>query len=260
MKHIKVWRQLVSCSFGSFASNRIDSFSYLTGKLMRFGFFWLFITSVFRFTPSFVGYTKQEVLLFFLTFNFVDVLAQIFFRGIYLFTSDVRKGNFDFVLAKPVNPLFFILSRLIDILDFVFLFPIMGCLVYVVMQLPYALSAGSFFWYFAYIVLGLVIILGIHIFTASIAIWTEESEHVIWLYREGMTIGRFPPDMLPGSLQFLFTYVIPIIVVVSYPTKALLGELGYIHGMIAVLIACGFLGVSLVFWKKALRAYSSASS
>src|SRR4030066_1755768 len=128
--HFRVWRRLSALAIGASLSSRVASATFLLGKLVRFRFFPLLIVSIFRFTKTMAGYTQYEVILFYLTFNLIDVFAQAFFRGIYLFKNDVMRGTFDYVLSKPVNALFYSMSRLTDILDIVFLVPIVLLIAY----------------------------------------------------------------------------------------------------------------------------------
>ncbi len=260
MKYWKIWKQLTTLAFSSTASNRIDAGSYLIGKIIRFGFFWLLIVSIFLHTPLFAGYDKNEILLFFLTFNVVDVGAQALLRGIYLMRDDVRKGNFDYLLTKPVNTLFHTLSRLTDVLDALFLLPIAGLLVYVLIQLSHNVTFWGFIGYFAFLIVSFSLVVSIHILSASLTVWTMESENGIWFYRESMTLGRFPPEIFSYTIQMIFTFVLPVIVMVAFPVKALLGTLSGAWIATAVLIAVVFAVVSLSLWKKSLSHYSSASS
>ena len=46
-------------------------------------------------TKSIAGYTIDEALIFYLTFNYIDVVAQMFLRGGVL-SGKVRSGEFDF--------------------------------------------------------------------------------------------------------------------------------------------------------------------
>ncbi len=260
MKYFKVWKQLSSNAISSYLTNRIDAASYFIGKLIRFGFFLLLIFSIFNFTDSLAGYGKYEVILFFLTFNLVDVLAQAFFRGIYLFKDDVRLGNFDYIISKPINPLFYALTRLTDILDIIFLAPIILLIIYIIPQLSVAVTWINVLFYIVFLIMGQIIILGIHILSACVTIWTMESENFIWLYRESMTIGRFPPEIYSSFIQFVFTFIMPIIIVVAFPTRALLGLIDFNSILIAAGITVIFFGGSLFLWKISLRHYSSASS
>ncbi|RLC36242.1 hypothetical protein DRH27_05520 [Candidatus Falkowbacteria bacterium] len=260
MKYLKVWKQLSACAIGSYLSNRIDITSYFIGKLVRFGFFILLIVSIFNFTDSLAGYGKYEVLLFFLTFNLVDVFPQAFFRGIYSFREDVRKGNFDFALIKPLNPLFYIMTKLTDILDIIFLIPIIFLIIYTVIKLEITLTLVNILLYLIFIIVGQLIILGIHIISACVTIWTLESENFIWFYRESMTIGRFPPEILSLTVQFIFTFLMPIIIVVAFPVKILLGTLAIRWVLFALLYSFVFFFFSILLWRTSLKRYSSASS
>lgn len=257
---MRVWRRLVLNAFSTVASNRLDAAGYFVGKLIRFAFFWLFILAVFRFTTTIAGYSKYETLLFFLTFNLVDVGAQVFFRGIYLLKYDVRRGNFDYTLTKPIHPLFYTMTRLTDLLDLIFLLPILTLLIYVIAHLPTTLTLTHIATYIMLILLGLGIILAIHIISAAITISTVESDQFLWLYRETIGIGRFPPDIFHPPIQFIFTYLLPIIVAISFPAKALLGALTPNNLTTALFMSLMAILLALFVWHKSLRHYSSASS
>lgn len=259
MKHLRIWIKLTKNAFSSFLSNRLDSVSYLLGKLLRFGFFLILIHSLFEHTSTLAGYTREQTLIFFLTFNVVDVLTSAFFRGIYFFKSDVLRGAFDGVLTKPVNALFYSLSRLTDLLDFIFLLPIVFLLIKNIVALPQV----TFVQVFSYILLlffGLIIATSIHIFSAAISLRTAESDNVIWLYREVVALGRFPPEILSSQLQIIFTYFLPVIVIVAFPVKALFGTLPLWSFFVSPLLTLLFLGFSIILWRHSLRFYSSASS
>lgn len=260
MKYLKVWKQLANCAINSYFSNRINYVAFFIGKLIRFGFFLLLIISIFRFTKSLAGYSKYEVILFFLTFNLIDVLTQALFRGIYLFKRDVRTGNFDYIISKPINSLFYCLSRLVDIADIIFLIPIIALIIYTILKLSISITILNIIYYLIFIFLGLLITLSIHIVSASITIWTMESENFIWFYRESMAIGRFPPEIFSSSMQFIFTFIMPIIIIVAFPAKALLGILGWQSALVALIYSISFFILSLLIWKKSLKYYSSASS
>lgn len=259
-RYFKIWLQLAKNSFANFLSNRIDAASYLAGKLFRFGFFWLMIISIFQFTDNLAGYTKFELLLFFLTFNLIDVSTSIVFRGIYEFKNDIRRGNFDFAMVKPVNPLFMALTKIFDWLDLIFIVPIAVLLIYVIANLPQYLTLMNISLYIIFLALGFLIALGLHILSACITMLTIEGENFVWLYRDLLTFGRFPPEIYSPQIKFLLTYVMPIIVIVAFPAKAFLGRLDLISMVVAAIIAVAFFGGSLLLWNLSLKKYSSASS
>jgi ABC-2 type transport system permease protein len=260
MKYWKVWKQLTNCAVSSYLSNRIDSASYFIGKIIRFGFFILLIFSIYRFTDNIAGYSKYQALLFFLTYNLLDVASQAFFRGIYMFKDDVKRGDFDFALIRPVNPLFYTMTKIMDILDFIFLAIIIGAIIYSVIKLHVAITAVNLILYFILLFLGLLIITGIHILSASFTIKTVENENLIWLYRNTIAAGRFPPDIYSPAFQFIFTFILPVIIIVGFPVKAFLGILSWPWIIFACVYAVAFFALSVLLWKWSLKKYSSASS
>jgi len=260
MKYFKVLKQLIAMSAGTYLASRLDIASYFLGKLVRFGFFLLFLLALFTWTDNLVGYSAHETILFFLTFNLIDVLAQAFFRGIYLIKNDVKQGNFDFALARPVSPLFYSMLRMVDILDIIFLLPIIGLIIWAVAKLNIVISVMGLFAYLAFVFLSLILVLAIHVLSAAVTIYFVETENFIWLYRELMTIGRVPPEIFSPAISFLFTFIFPIIIIVAFPVKIILGILTPEYMILSIFYAAFFFLFSLVLWEKALLKYGSASS
>ena len=102
----------------------ISSLGYLLGTFVRLGFFLFFLVSIFKHTDALVGYSLPEAALFFLTFNLVDILAQLFFRGVYGVRSLIREGDFDYFLIQPANVLFRVAFQTVDFLDVVTILPV----------------------------------------------------------------------------------------------------------------------------------------
>lgn len=258
-KYIKIYIQLVNCAFSSYLSNRIDSIGYFLGKIVRFTFFLILLISIFRFTDNLAGYGMYEVILFFLTFNLIDIGAQFLFRGVYFLKTDIIRGQFDYILLKPVNKLFYTMSRLVDILDLITVFLIISGIVYAFLLIP-GINFQMIGLYILLIINAMVIVFAIHVLLASLSIRYYESENLIWLYRESMTFGRMPPEIYSGTIQFIFTFLMPIFIMVAYPVKLMLGMLDVRMFIFAILFSIFGVAVSLWFWKNSLNYYSSASS
>ncbi|MCL5965761.1 MAG: ABC-2 family transporter protein [Deltaproteobacteria bacterium] len=259
-RYLRIWKQLTRCAFLAYGSNAIDAATYFLGKLVRFGFFLLLIHSLFDHTDNLGGYDRHEAILFFLTFNLTDVLAQAFLRGIYQLQGDIRLGKFDYVISKPVDPLFYSLARLTDILDIIFLVPIVLLIVVTVYQLKAALTVAAVAVYLLLVLLGMAIVLSLHIVSGALTVWTMETENLIWLYRESMTIGRFPPEIYSDVIRFIYTYIMPVIIIIAFPVKGMLGRLAAGDILLAFAAAMIFLAGSVVLWRASLKRYSSASS
>lgn len=258
IRYLKIWKRLATLMIATMFSNRIDSSSYLLGKILRFLFFVAFILALFRENTTFLGYDTNEFLLVFFTFNIVDLLSQILYRGVYFFPDDVRKGIFDFSLVKPVNPLFAAMVRL-DILDLFFITPVIGATIYAMAQME-GITALNVLFYVVFLVIGLIIGTAFHVLSAAFTIQSPDNNGFIWFYREVFGISRFPEETFSGLLRGFFTFVIPAFIVATYPVKVLLGELGLSSAILGILYAIIFFGTSLLIWRWSLKKYSSASS
>lgn len=259
-KYFRVWKQLVVLAFGSYVSNRVEYGSYFLGKIVRFAFFLLMVLAIFNHAQNVAGYTKHQVIIFFLTAFFMDSLGQAFFRGIYLFRQDIQRASFDYVLVKPINSLFFILTRMTDLLDIVLLAPLVAMITYTFSKLGVWGDSAAISQYSLFVAVGFVVVTSLHIFSAAFTTWTMESEVFIWFYRTATFAALFPPEIFSHPIQLFFTFIIPIVIIVAVPAKALLGILTFKAALVALAVAIAFFGGSLLLWKASLKHYSSASS
>ena len=92
------------------------------------------------------------------------------------------------------------------------------------------------------------------------AVLTQELENTIWIYRDLMTLGRFPSDIYAAPMKNILTFVIPIAVMISFPAKACLGKLSVGWMIQAAIMAMTSVTLSLFFWRFATRRYTSVSS
>jgi ABC-2 type transport system permease protein len=250
---------LTRYSFQSLMVTRLGTILFISGKLLRFFFFLSFLIILVTKTKVLAGFTLWQIILFYLTFNFIDSACQMFFRDVYRFRQQVVTGSFDFILLKPINPLFRILFGGSDTLDLITLIPFIFMLVFVSTKI----SGITFFGVVSYILLILnafVIATSFHIIVVSLAVFTTEIDHAIMMYRDFTGMGRFPIHIYTQPLQSLVTFIIPVGIMMTYPVDALLGLLSYQSIIISFCIGFGFFSFSIFFWKYAIRRYCSASS
>lgn len=263
-KYLSVWVRLAQMAFLVQCSTRLASLGWLGGKCVRLFFFLIFLTAIFKHIPTVAGYSLLEIAFFFLTYNVVDIIAQLFFRGIYMIGRDIREGDMDFYLIQPVNTLFRISSNLVDFLDFLTLLPVLALIVFLLPKVVAGASAlTSFFHILLYLALcfnGVLIAFSLHVFVASLTVRTQQMENTIWLYRDMMSLGRFPVEIYAKPIQYILTLILPVAVMVSYPSKMLLNLLSAEKIIFAFSLAAILLVISLSVWRGALKHYCSISS
>lgn len=257
--YIIIWKKLTVNSFLISLSSRVSALLFLTGKLLRFIFFFIFLSALFGNANTLAGYTSVQILLFFMTFNLIDTVTQLFFREAYRFRPLVVSGDFDLILVKPMNPLFRALAGGADPLDLIMLIPYTVTLVIVISRIP-AVTITSVVLYCLLVINGLIIATGFHIIVLALAILTTEIDNTIMIYRDLTSMGRFPVDIYKEPIRTLILYIVPVGIMMTIPAKAMLGLL--YPGIIftSVLIGGIFFVFALKFWAFALTKYTSASS
>lgn len=261
MRYLKVWIKLAKMRFRElYIESRLNSLFLILGKLVRFTFFFIFIVALLTKTQKLAGFSLYQTLLFFMTFNLIDITSQFLLRGTYAVRSMIDRGQIDLFLAQPVNTLFRIAADIIDLLDLATLIPVVFVLGIIIARLEMPISFGSFIFYLLLCFNALLIALSIHIIIIALSILTQEISSEIWIYRDLMTMGRFPVDIYSKTIQFALTFIIPIAVMVSFPAKVLLGVLSPSWVIVSFIIGAIFLTASLKFWNFALKNYTSVSS
>jgi ABC-2 type transport system permease protein len=247
-------------SFYGQMSYGLGSAGFLLGKVIRLIFFFTYIVAIFKHTNTLAGYTLAETVLFFLTFNIVDITAMVFFRGIYSARHVVEDGDLDYYLIQPCSSLFRMSASNLDFLDVATMLPVLWLFATTWPKLPGAIGLLAVVFYLLLIVNGIAIALAMHIFVAALAVWTQELENTIWIYRDMMFLGRFPVDIYAAPMRWALIVFIPIGVMTSFPAKALLGLLSARWIIYSVGLGTISMAASLWFWRQALKRYTSVSS
>lgn len=254
----KIWWLLTRNSFSIVLSQRVALLFFLAGKILRFVFFVGFLVFLIQGTKGLAGYSGNQAIFFFLVFNLVDVLAQFFFREVYRFRPKIVSGDFDLTLVKPANALFISLLGGADIIDFITIPPLVIATWYFASLLN---PSGLSIFYFALLfVNGLLIAAAFHIAVLALAIITLEIDHMVMIYRDLTSFGRFPVDIYKQPIAAMLTYLIPVGIMVTFPAKALMGLMTTNGIMASLLVGAVALTLSLRFWNFALTKYTSASS
>lgn len=258
-KYPKVWWLYTANSFQTQLNIRWGLALFLFAKILRFGTFTFFLVVLLSSTKVLAGYSLDQVILFFLSFNLLDIVSQLLFREVYRFRTAVVSGNFDFYLIKPLNPLFRSLFTGADLLDFITLIPLLFAVAYFINKLQ-VVGMLNLVGYLLMLLVGFLIALSFHILVLSLGILTTEVDNAIFIYRDLVGMGRVPVDIYMEPIRGLITFIIPVGIMMTFPSKALMGLLSLTSVVYAIFFAIFLFYFSLRAWRFALKRYSSASS
>ncbi|BCX14570.1 MAG: hypothetical protein KatS3mg088_253 [Patescibacteria group bacterium] len=257
-RYLKIWFILNKKTMLLHFSRKFGFFVFLIGKILRFIFFITFLFFILKKTGGLGTYSSEQVILFFVVFNLISIISQMFFRGVYTFRQMVVSGNFDLVLSKPFDPLFRVVFGGFDFIDLVTIPPLVLVLFFVAQAInPSFLDVILFS---LLLINSLFISFSIHTLIVSFSIITLEIDHIVMIYRDLETMARFPLEIYGPKIATFLTYFIPLGIMVSFPAKVLMGLLNWRFVLFSFLFAFIFYFVSVKFWNFALRKYTSASS
>jgi len=255
-RNLKIFLLFGYQSLKTTGQSRQAIFIFTLGKILRFIFLFGVIFLVFSKTKIIAGWSLKQVVILYLTFNFIDTFSQLLYREVYRFRPQVISGNLDLILVKPYHPFLRVLVGGVDFLDLLLLVPYFFLLLFFIFQEK--ISFFSFFLYLTLVINGLIISTAFHIFVLALGLLTTEVDNAIMIYRDILNLGRFPIEIYQQIISFIFTFIIPIGVMITFPVKALFHFLSFDNIVFAFFISFLLLLLSIKFWQIGLKKYQSA--
>ncbi len=173
----------------------------------------------------------------------------------------IRKGTLDFVLLKPADAQFLVSTqkfqpwRVIDVLGGVGIFAVafhrLG-------RWPTPAHVVA-----AVLLLGCaaLILYSLWILVVSAAFFVVKVDNLSFLFVSIFDAARWPADVFRGILRAVFTFVIPLAIMTTFPARALLGkDFGPVNAAGALAGAVAFAAFARLVWQRSIGRYTSASS
>lgn len=240
--------------------NRWTNLLFMSGKIIRLGMTLLVFFLIKENISSFAGYTPDQMIMFFLTYQFIDTITQVFYRGVYIFSQKIRSGEFDFMLTKPISTLFQALTGRPDFNDALFIIPTTALSIWIALQLDVVMTTSSALWYGALLLNAFLIATALHILIMAVGVITTEIDGAVWIYRDLMQMGRFPVSIYLAPVRWALFFIVPVGMMITIPTEVLVQAPPTYSMALAVLFGISFFLASLRIWNWSLKQYSSASS
>lgn len=239
--------------------------------------FWFFaqialFKVIFREVSNIREWNQHQYFAFMATGMLINAIVETFFMpNCAEFSEKIRTGRLDFALTKPIDTQFLVsLERVnLNMLSQVIL--ALGLLLRSLWMTGLPVSVFQVVLYVIYVIAGVVFFYSMMITTActSILFGRNQGLYDFWFYitvfaRYPRSIydGRIDGQVEPGeAIQFLFSFLIPILLVVTIPAQVIVGTLSSWQLASVSLIASmiGLLIARMVFqWS--LNHYRSASS
>lgn len=209
----------------------IEAVSSLSWAIMNVGFYWI----IFEHTTSIgqnTGWGKYEFFVFMGTTWIINSIVQAFFMpNSEEFSELIRTGGLDFAMLKPIDTQFLVSLRKVNWSSLSNL--LLGTVLVVVSLFhlvnrpddPWIFHPVILFVYPLYILCGVMILYSLMICLASTSVWLGRNQTLydFWFYITNFS--RYPMEIYSRGwgwpLLFLFTFVVPVLVVVNVPARLL---------------------------------------
>lgn len=209
--------------------------------------------------PGIPGWTFGEALLVTGWFILLQgVLDGAINPGLQAVIDHIRKGTLDFVLLKPADAQFLVSTarfHLWRVFSLVTAGVIFGLAFARIDAAPTPGGVGM-----AVVLLAAAVLLlySLWILIVSAAFIVVKVDNLTYLFSSIFDAARWPSSVFRGAVKFLFTFVIPLAVMTTYPAEALLGRLELSTLAASVVGALFFAAAARAVWLRSIGHYTSA--
>ncbi len=172
----------------------------------------------------------------------------------------IRKGTLDFVLLKPADAQFLVSTakfepwRVLDLGGALAIFAI----AFVRLRRPPA--PGDVLAALLLLLCAAWTLYSLWILVVSAAFYVVKVDNLTFLFSSIFDAARWPATVFRGVWRVVFTIVIPLSLMTTYPAMALLGRLDLRTALLSGLGAGALAALSRAVWLRAISRYTSASS
>ncbi len=233
------------------------------GALALFWIGWSLVplAVVFGHRPSVAGWTYEEALVVIGWFTLMKgVLEGAVNPSLQSVVEHIRKGTLDFVLLKPADAQFLTSTARFEpwrILDLLGALAIFGVAFHRMGRVPAPQHVAG-----ALVLLGCAAwtLYSLWILVISAAFYVVKVDNLSFLFSSIFDAARWPASVFRGAWRLVFTFVIPLALMTTYPALALLGQLDLRTAAGALLGSVAFAAFSRLVWLRSISRYTSASS
>jgi ABC-2 type transport system permease protein len=216
---------------------------------------------VFEDRGQIAGWSRGEALLVVGWFTLMEaVIEGAISPSLTSVVDHIRKGTLDFVLLKPADAQFLVstarfqpwkaTNTVTAVAIFAYAFHEIG-------RAPEPLHVAASV---VLLVTATSILYSLWILTVSTAFYVVKVDNLSYLFSSIFDAARWPVSVFRGLVRVVFTFVIPLALMTTFPAQAMLGQLDGPTMAASVAGALAFSAVARIIWLRSIGKYTSASS
>src|SRR6195256_3910850 len=262
-RYLQIWGIMLRNSLIRELSFKINFILWMVVEVLWFCGQIVFFGIIFGQVDHIGDWSKWEVILLVGTHQMIAQLFQaFFFVNVSNIPELVRTGRLDRLLVLPIDSQFAVSTKQFG-LDSV-INAIVGAVVVCVSlsKLGVIPTPMSVVLYLIALGFGIAVHYSIMLSLAAVSFWIVRAQGLVYGYFNFLNIARYPDAIFPRLFKIIFGWIIPVVIVANIPARLLIKSLGQPFPLMLHLVIASTVvfWLSRVFWRFALRHYSSASS
>jgi len=262
LRYIKINLVLFRNSFIRDSQMPVHIISSFTWRILDIIISLIFFNVIFSNIQNLAGWNYWQV-VFLYAFSRTIILTHNAWtkRGVQSMATDlIRRGEFDFYLAKPVDSMIMVSIKSPRIYNFITLAFMIPLGIYAAIKSGMPIGLDNVFWFLILAALGFILYYFLMILCVIPAFWFIR----LWAISEIMdklnTFMRYPAGIFSEGIKVAVLVLFPIVTASYLPASILFypPKIEYIVYMI--LITAAFGALTRYLWGLGVKSYSSASS
>ena len=259
-RYLRIYKAIVKINTALIFAYRANFINHLFSTFVWGAFNVIWILLLTTKTKYVSGWRSDELVI--ITVGYViitGVYYSLFAHNFENFSRIIDRGEFDGVLLKPLDAQFqtsmlrvSFASLIRTILGGVFL-------IWWISFHQYNIGLFQVVSFITLIGVGVMMMYAVWFFFITLLIWYPNLNNMIEFLYTINGFVRYPTEMLKASGLTPLLLFIPLSLIVATPVKVLLQKNAWGDVGLLLVLAIGLFALSRIFWKYALKSYTSAS-
>jgi ABC-2 type transport system permease protein len=217
--------------------------------------------TVYNLRKTVAGWTFEEALLVTGWFTLLEAILEGGINpSLTAVVEHIRKGTLDFVLLKPADAQFLVSTARFEPWRSTNLITALVLWVYSFVRMGRMPSLWGSLAALLLLVVATALLYSLWILTVSAAFYVVKIDNLTNLFNSIFDAARWPVEVFRGLIRWIFTFIVPLALMTTFPAQAMLGRLP-LPALAWSVVGAGVFGwLSRRVWLSSIARYTSASS
>jgi ABC-2 type transport system permease protein len=259
--YLKLYCHFFKFSLADILVYRTNAFLMGLAPLVWLATMLIFIQVIFSRVGSLGGWTLWEVVFLTAIHELLFTVSWIVYgNNLGVFEWEVKNGQLDKQLVKPMSARFLVSFRGIDFTPLVSLLSSSLLMIVSLNHLRVVVNLSEIIIFIVWLALSFLIVYNYRFLLSSLCLFFVSAQHLSEWAGELGDFNRYPADIYHPWLKFLLMTLVPVLYFSYIPASYFLGKINSWYFLWTVITLLVFSVISGLIWRLGLRHYQSASS